>query len=161
MPGFVTVACKLPNGLLIEEIRMEETQEMVMGGGTRTVKVAVRTGRRVLINGYAAPHGRDPRDSSGNSIPIASGAALTHNVDKDVWDNWLAANKDSAMVRTGLVFASEKVAEVKAEARANETQRSGLEPMDPQGDVRSPNKAKKVGDGLGISEIQIDNRAAA
>lgn len=160
MVGTVTIGCKLPNGIIIDEQKMVETQEMVMGGGTRTVHVAQKTGRRAVINGVAAPYGHDRRDAAGIAVPIHSGFALTHNVDADVWANWLSFNQHSAMVLNGMIFANAKTGEVHAEARARETIRSGMEPIDQVSDPRSPRKAQKVAEGLGISELTVASKAA-
>jgi hypothetical protein len=160
MVGTVTIACKLPNGIIIDEQKMVETQEMVMGGGTRAVHVAQKTGRRAVINGVAAPYGHDRRDATGAAVPIHSAFALTYGVDADVWANWLSFNQNSAMVLNGMIFANAKAGEVQAEARARETIRSGMEPMDQVSDPRSPRKAQKVAEGLGISELTVASKAA-
>lgn len=121
MPGTVSVACKLPSGIHLNVFTMEDAQEPVLGGGWRTVKRAVPAGR-VTLKGT----GRrvdDPR--------IVGGYALTHNVDADHWANWLTANKDSALVKNGLIFAHVKPAEVEAQARDHREAVSGLEPVDP------------------------------
>lgn len=119
----VTVAIKSPNGLILRVFRMEDVQEPVMGGGWRTVKAAVETGERYMLAGYAAPYGEAPR------VPVVGGYAINHNVPSDIWDVWLAQNKDSMLVKSGLIFAYAKPADAEAKAKDGAKIRNGLEPM--------------------------------
>lgn len=125
MPGTVTVACKLPNGIFLRVFDMVETQEPVMGGGYRTVKMAREKGQRVRLNGFSHAQNRAPNS------PIREGFALTYGVDKDLWDLWKSQNADTDMVKNGLVFAHEKDANTLAEIREKKDTRSGLERLDP------------------------------
>lgn len=134
----VTVACKYPGGLILRRHVMREKIELVMGGGTRTVQEAVATGEQAVVNGPAREPGKMPLQRGPGGAPVkdthvdlASGFALTPGVPKDIWDSWLEANKDSAIVRNGLIFAHGQAASVRAQAKDHEKQRSGLEPIDP------------------------------
>lgn len=121
MPGTVTIGCKLPSGVHLNIFTMEDSQEPIMGGGWRVIKKASFAGR-VTIKGV----GRrvdDPR--------VVGGYALTPNVDADVWAEWLKQNKDSDLVKNRMVFAHVKQAEAEAQARDQQSLRSGLEPVDP------------------------------
>jgi hypothetical protein len=117
---------------------MEKRAELVMGGGMREVDVAVHTGLSARINGP----GRLDRGLVNH--PIAGGYALTYNVDADLWASWLAANKDTDMVRNELIFAQEKLANASAQAKANEPRKTGLEPLNPAGDSRAPKRRLKT-----------------
>jgi hypothetical protein len=131
MAGTVTVACKLPHGIILREFRMEPYQEPVLGGGWRETTRAVETGRRHRINGVASHQGQFPTAPDGSAIQLASGHALTFGVPSELWANWLDANKDSEMVRNGMVFAYEKQDAVTGKAKEMEGQRSGFERIDP------------------------------
>lgn len=133
----VTIACKLPSGLLLRVFKMEESQEPVMGGGFRSVKVARQVGETVRINGCAHPQDKAPLQP----IVQGTGYALTPGVDKEFWDTWLAQNKDLMAVRNGLIFAHEKEASTVAEAREKKSVRSGLERLDPD---KLPSGLEKV-----------------
>lgn len=152
MPGTVTVGCKVPNGIIIRAFKLEPRQELLQGGGTRDIKVAVSHGAPIKINGP----GRIDRIVRG---PESSGYALTHNVDADIWDAWREANKDGELVRNELVIAHMKQTEVSAVARANDTRKTGLEPMDPQGDHRAPRRRQAVRAGA-IGALETATRAA-
>lgn len=129
MAGTVTVACKLPNGVILRGFNFEMRAEQVMGGGTRDVKVAVDGGQRVVINGMATAPNSQRLDMAGAQVSIVSGFALTHGVDADLWENWLSMNKDSDMVRNGLIFAQGKPLDARSQAREHREQKSGMEPM--------------------------------
>ena len=121
----VTVGCKLPHGLTMRVFDMVETQEPVMGGGFRAVKVAQERPQRVTLNGFSNAQNRAPNS------PIVEGFALTHGVDAEFWSAWKAQNADSDVVKNGLIFAHEKSVNTEAEAKDKKTLRSGLERLDP------------------------------
>lgn len=121
----VTVACKMPNGLLLRLFRWEEFDEPVMGGGSKTVRRAIETGERITLNGYAVPFGEIPEQQ------IAGGYGITHNVPADFWAEWLKQNGESDLVKNNIVFAHAKSADTVSQAREYKKQRSGLEPIDP------------------------------
>lgn len=123
----VTVALKHPNGIILRLFEMVETQEPVMGGGFRTFKLARQKGPQVRINGNAHPQDKAPlQPLAGNT-----GFALTYGIDKAFWDEWLAQNKDTDLVKNGLIFAHEKESNTTAQAKAHASLKSGLERMDP------------------------------
>lgn len=136
----VTVACKLPHGIWLhrDEPRVETTA--VLGGGIREIKVHRRTGERFRINGNAIPALRDPERDYPAIVGGHNGYALTHGVPADLWAAWLHANRDSDMVRNGLVFACDKAGEARDRAREQAEVRSGLEPLAKDGDPRMPRR---------------------
>lgn len=132
----VTVACKIPNGLRLRVFQMIKSQELVMGGGVREMQIANPVGEPILINGPAVPFGAIP------NFLIVGGYALTEGVDKETWDAWLAANKESQMVKNKLVFAYEKDGMAAGAAHEHEEIRTGLEPMVPDTDPRGRSSLK-------------------
>ncbi|AWB21232.1 hypothetical protein DA075_10170 [Methylobacterium currus] len=120
----VTVGCKLPGGLIMREFVEAQETEVVQGGPPRQVAVHQPTGQQITILGTGARIGLPP--------PIlVRGYRLTPNVPKALWDGWLAANRNSDMVRNGLIYASPQQRDVEAFAREHETARTGLEGIDP------------------------------
>lgn len=119
----VTVACNMPNGLLLRIFEMREDQEPVMGGGWRKAEVAVQVGSSVIVNGNAIPVGV-PTDRR-----IESGYALTYGVSKQFWDVWKEQNKISDLVKNRVIFAYGDNDSVKDFARENKDTKSGLEPL--------------------------------
>ena len=126
MAGTVTVACKIPNGLVLQVFSMEDTQEPVMGGGWKTVKRAIRMGAPVKINGPAVAYGKPaPHD-------IRYGVGLTYGVDADFYNAWAEQNKSSDFIVKRLVYAHPKGTEIDAQSKDQISIKSGLEPIDPQ-----------------------------
>ena len=151
MTGTVTVACKLPMGIVIREEVERTEKELVMGGGVRDVKVYRPTGKMATIRGCSIPVQRDP---NADYPPIVGGAALTFGVDADLWAKWFASNKESDLVRNGLVYAHEKQEMVRGHAKEHAAQKSGLEPLNPAGDPRQPRPSRNVG------SVTLADRAA-
>jgi hypothetical protein len=122
----VTVASKMPNGLILRVFDMVETQEPLMGGGFHTVKVARERPERIVVNGNAHPQNKSPM------CQIVAGYALTPGVSKELWDLWRKQNESSLLVKNGLIFAHENSRNTEAEAAEKKDIRSGLERLDPE-----------------------------
>jgi hypothetical protein len=132
--GTVTIACKLPNGLILRVFDMVESDELVLGGGIRKKKEANAWGKTVTIKGNSIPMNKM------NEIQFSHGYALTPDVDEDFWNLWYEQNKTSAIVRNGLIFASDKKLNVSAFTKEHEKLASGFErlSMSGTGDPRAP-----------------------
>lgn len=128
----VTVACKLPNGLMLQADRMIPSRELVMGGGSREVMVAEKVGLPIQVHGTATSFGEMPK------CRVVGGYALTPGVDKELWDQWLKSNENSAMVKNHLIFAYESMDDVEGQAKEQAEVRSGLEPFAKDKDPRAP-----------------------
>ena len=126
----VCIACKMPAGLILRGFRKVTKNELVMGGGVRDVVEFVPNGEQFVVKGYAAPMGQRPEAQvvGGGFI----GHALTHGVPRKLWDEWLDANKDSEMVKRGLIFAADGEHNARDKARDVEKEKNGLEPLDPK-----------------------------
>ena len=90
--GTVTVACNHANGLKLKLYNMEDSEEPVLGGGTRIRKVAVETGDSMVIRG--------PRFSAENQQrgPKAYGYVLTPGVSAAFMKKWMEDNKGTQLV---------------------------------------------------------------
>jgi hypothetical protein len=122
----VTIACKLPAGLLLRLFDMKEHKEPLMGGGYHAVKRSEPIpGAEFLVLGNAYSQRGQPRGE------IVGGYALTPDCPREFWDKWLAQNKDSAMVKNHLIFAHEVGRDTRAEARDKKDVVSNLERLDP------------------------------
>lgn len=105
----VSIACKLPNGAHIQLRQSIKTKDGEM---------SEYVGERVTLNGM-------------NASAIIGGHGITHGVDKEFFDKWMAQNKDAAFVKNGLVFAHEKADSVAAKAVEQASNVSGFEGVDP------------------------------
>ena len=126
MPGTMTVACKIPTGLVLRVFVPESFEVPVMGGGMKTVTRSRPTEWSHKLNGPARKLGQDPAHQ------IIHGAGLTHGVDADLFALWLEQNKTSDYVVKGLVFGHEKHASAVAQAQDHRSELSGMEPVDPK-----------------------------
>jgi hypothetical protein len=126
----VTVACKHPAGFLLQLHQFADHAIPLPGGGTSKEKMARPVGDPVRIHGPATPHGEAPR------AVIVGGYALTSGVPKDFWEKWLEQNKDAALVKNHLIFAYDKEADTRADAKEHAGVRTGMEPIDPKNPTR-------------------------
>jgi hypothetical protein len=128
----VVVACKLPAGVILRVFRMED-RETILAAGSRVVeKIAVPFGQTVTIRGNAV----DPAQLMQGVFPEhvfgQTGYALTHDVPREIWDLWYEQNKESDLVRNGLIFAHATERSARDQARDGAKLLSGLEPIDPK-----------------------------
>lgn len=136
--GVVTIACNMPNGVVLRLDKMVDQDEMTTNG-VRTVKVAEKIGE-IRLHGTAKPFGEERR------CAFVAGFALTPNVPAADWEHWLKDNQNSALVHNGCIFAYEKREDVEAAARDHRDVKSGLQPLDmrdPQKEPRVPRDIKK------------------
>ena len=121
----VTVACKLPAGIILQACEMVPKWD---DGGKREILEARRLPRTFKIAGSGNPI--KPRK---DGVQVVGGYAITHNVPADLWKAWFEDNKESDFIKNRLVFAREKSVAVEDEAKNNaKMARSGLEPLNPE-----------------------------
>lgn len=120
----VTVACKLPHGIVIRDFVESTEHEPVLGGGTRKVKVFRPVGRRIRIKGPTVPGPFIRR------VEVVGGYAISEGIPADVFQRWIDWNKDSAMVRNQLIYGHENGDRVRDWAKDRDSLRSGMEPID-------------------------------
>jgi len=124
LPGTVTVACKLPSGLVLQLFRMEDHDEPLMSGGFRTVQRAVPlNGKQVKLNGSARRHNKDADHT------IVAGAGLTYNVDADFFAEWQKQNAGAPYASQ--VYASVKSGDPEAWAKEHRAMLTGFERHNP------------------------------
>ena len=125
MAGTVTVASKLPHGLVLELEEETKDKEPVMGGGHREVKRWRKNGQAVTINGTARPFG------APYSPIVQEGVGLTFGVDADFFQRWLSQKKDYPPVVAGMIYATATTEDAIDHARDISDLKSGFEPVDP------------------------------
>jgi len=126
MTATVSVACKLPHGLVLRLFDIVDAVESNALGDVRAIKRAEPRPEVVTIKGYLEKQRPDqPMAARGSSY------AVTHGVDKDFFEKWLVQNKDHDAVKNKLIFASEKQDTVRGMMNEFKGTRSGLEPVDP------------------------------
>lgn len=134
--GTVTVACKIPHGLILQLCKEIEVVEDTQGG-PRTRKRWDKFGERIMIRGNSYPV--SPKPGFPERCPTADGYALTFNVSADFFEEWIKQNRRNPVVTGNLIYALPKTADVRAKAAEQKEIRSGLEPLDIEGnDPRIP-----------------------
>jgi hypothetical protein len=126
MPGTVTVACKIPNGIRLQLSVSEKMHEPVMGGGHRNVEIWKKSGPIYDVLGPAVPFGAVPK------FQMEGGYRLTFGIPIEFWEKWRAQNADADFVRNGLIFAHESMDNLTDECIDNQELLSGLEPLNPK-----------------------------
>lgn len=142
----VTVACKMPNGIEIRGM-VEATRSVPLhGGGMRDEKYFKHDGRVVKIYGPAKPFGQEARTR------VVGGYALTDGVDAELFAQWIRDNKELPAVQEGMIFAMSNIEDAAQESRGNARLKSGLEPLNPNGDHRQPQPME-----TGIGEVTVSD----
>jgi hypothetical protein len=103
----------------------EKIMVPIMAGGAKEVTRWRPTAWSQKLNGPARKIGQDV------SYQIMHGFGLTHGVDADQFAIWLEQNRDTEMVKLGLVFGQAKTNDVIQQASEHRKEKSGLEPVDP------------------------------
>ncbi|MDG4874187.1 hypothetical protein P9273_03625 [Mesorhizobium sp. WSM4935] len=140
MSATVTVACKLPHGLVLRLHKMEDVNEPTAGGGFRKVKRAQVVGEPVTIKGYSRPFDRRTEQAPA---AVTSSYALTRGVDADFFKAWLDQNKDLDAVKNNLIWAHDDTDMVEGFIKEHAAQKSGFEPVDPNNLPRGIQAYKK------------------
>jgi len=71
-----------------------------------------------------------------NTGSVIGSYGLTPDVDEAFWTEWLKRNAGAAFVKQGFVFAQAKPVDAAAQAQANPSPATGLEPLKQTGDAR-------------------------
>lgn len=125
----VWVGCKLPNGYILQTFHMEDYQEQVMGGGTRTAQRSIRHEETYRLCGSSI----DIAKMALGDVPnlVIGGYGITSGIPRDYWEKWLSVYKDTPLVKNGLIFAQPDEMCARARAAEGAKLRTGLEPIDP------------------------------
>jgi hypothetical protein len=130
----VTVACKLPSGVLLRCHQMEKIAEPQQGGGYRDImRSRPIPDKQFAIRGPWSGSAGQAYNKGNPAVAelLPGGYALTHGVPKEIWDHWLSENKNTPLVRNRIIFAYPAVATVTEEAHKLRAVKTGLEPLDP------------------------------
>src|SRR5438093_12261515 len=76
-----------------------------------------------------------------NASELVGGHGITHDVDKEFMDAWMAKNKDLSFVKNGFLFVHGKADSAVAEAKEKAKEKTGAEPLPRMKDGSSNDKA--------------------
>jgi len=141
--GVVTVATKLPTGLLMRVFDMVEENEPTREG-YKIVPRAYPRSETYTVHGVAVPYGQVPK------CTIIGGYALTKNIPAWFWNMWLEQNHDSPLVKNKLIFAYDNTQRVEDIAKEHRNVRSGMEPLTLD-DARFPRSVK----GTNVEKVSV------
>jgi hypothetical protein len=162
----VTVACNLPQGIILQMFDVEVVETVLPNG--RMIKENVATLN--LEHGQHHIRGVVDRNSlaavgAGDILPDdyrvirgltpGTGYALTYDVPRDFWEEWLRRNPDSPLVKGKHIFAAGSESRAVGQAREYKEFKSGFQGLDQGGDYRVPRGGQNV-----RKFDRTDNRAA-
>lgn len=148
---FVSVLCKFPAGMKLQlcEAR-KEREETPLGPRERTTYYKV--GKVYTVRGPGEPNGQAPKGYR-RPLVVEGGYAVTPDIPKDFWDEWLDQNKDSPYVQNKIIMAEERGRDyVEGLSEDHGHVRSGFEPLKPDGDPRVPRASNPNIDGIKQAE---------
>lgn len=124
----VTVACKLPSGLVMRLFQSHDIDYPMFGGGYKTVSEwrQMEGAPTYELNGFSHHLEMAPE------YAIAGGYALTPGIPKDFWEMWLEQNQSADFVKNNLIFAAGSENSARAQAKEQREVKSGLERLDPK-----------------------------
>lgn len=131
----VTVACKIPHGIVMQ-LAVKTTYFEDTPSGSRERTRYDKAGERVFIRGNSRPV--NPPAGFPDPGPIAFGYGLTPDVDAEFFAEWMRQNAKAPMVANGLIFGMPTLSGINGQAREFEGKRSGLEPLQIDNDPRVP-----------------------
>jgi hypothetical protein len=115
--GTVTVACKLPNGVILE--LKGKGRVTVRGNAVEALPPTVPGERRRSVQPLAP------------ALIVSGGYALTPDVDEDFWNAWVETYAGLEIVEKGIIYALPRAADARAKSREMGDLKTGLEPIDP------------------------------
>jgi hypothetical protein len=150
---YVTVACKIPSGVVLQLCKKTTYFEETMTGARERQRWD-KGGRTVTVRGPAYPNGVVPANFP-EKPQIVGGYALTPGIDADFFDDWLEQNKLNPIVENHMIFAFDRHDDAVAASKEHRALLSGLEPLVPGNDPRIPRPTT-----TSITPIETDDRAA-
>jgi hypothetical protein len=156
---YVTVACKIGVPWIDFEVCEKVTMKENTQTGTRDIIQWVRTGTVARVRGTAYPRG-EPPEGFPDKPQFVLGYALTPNVLRETWEAIVGQRTKDPLFTSGMVYAFERIEDIKSKARDYEKQLSGLEPIQRTKDEITDKRLPKSLN-AGVSTVQPGTRAAA
>lgn len=135
-PAFVIVGSKLPMNLELQLCKAQKATTVGRHGSTEET-IYTKFGVVYVIRGTAYPAGTPP-DGFPEKPRMANGYAMTNGIPEDFWRAWVEQNAETDMVRNQLLIAERDPTSLRDVSADLKDVKSGLDPLDPKGDKRSP-----------------------
>lgn len=129
----VTVACKLPSGLILRIFEEQVVWEPQRDGGSKKITqfLPIPDMQFVIKGTWLASGGQAFHRQGIARELLPGGYALTSGCPKEIWDRWYEANKNGHLVRNGLIFAHKITSTAREKATELSATKTGMEPVDP------------------------------
>jgi hypothetical protein len=124
----VTVACKIGVPWIDFEVCEPHEIDENTQTGPRKITQWMRTGEKVRIRGTAYPRGEAP-EGFPERPQFVMGYALTHGVDRAVWEKIVEQQKRAPYFVSGMIYAFERIEDIRSATKDHEKEMSGLEPV--------------------------------
>lgn len=124
MTDTIVVACKLPNGFILQRQKKTTVRIAIGGGRMHEEEISQADGEGFTLKGPIHLHGHTPQNL------VQGGYVLNYGVPAKLWYDWCEQNKGCALLTNNILFAAPDREEAEAEARDKASFRSGLEPLD-------------------------------
>lgn len=121
----VTVGLKSPNGIILQLQKEVIVRYPKRDGGMMEVPEfhPDYEAPTYTLNGNRAPFGEQPK------CLVVGGYALTPNIPKDFWVEWLAQNKNLDLVKNKMIFAHDREDGARGIGEDLKATKSGQEPL--------------------------------
>lgn len=146
----VVVVSKMPRGLYLQLTQMISQDQRVMGGGIEKRQVAMRVGDKLRIKPSVLAFGLIP------NYPIIEGFSLTRDVPSAFWRAYQEQNPQIELITSGLLRAFDNEPDAIAYCREYGKLKTGLEPIDQNGDPRVEQSMNP-----NVSDVEIDTDSKA
>lgn len=120
----VTIACKVPMGMILRCCRKTMMDRKMHDGSTKAVPEYHPFGKEYRVYGPSHPQ------NAGPHCTIIGDYALTPNIPKEFYDLWYSQHRNDAMVVSRAIFANSSN-KINGESKEYAKVKSGLERLDP------------------------------
>ena len=128
----VTVACRLPSGLVCAVVDMADYVSQIEKARAGQ-PVLIKHKGKFRIRGYNEARALDSAGTINmESRNCVGGFGLTHGIPKALWDEWFEQSQDYPPVRNGLIKAFEQPESAISYAKEHAELKTGFDPLDPK-----------------------------
>lgn len=124
MSETVSIACKLPHGLILQLQRKKTIAEPTPTAPDRTVEISERFGPTYTIKGFANG-AKDP------DVMVIGHFAINNGIPADFAAKWFEQNDEHPAVVGGFIYLHKSASGATGYAREHAKMLSGFEPADP------------------------------
>ena len=152
----VTVACKLPNGLVCSIIDMDDFKANIDAMKANKPYVQKIKGK-FRLRGYQDARRSDTSGHVETEARHVIGLFGLTTVPKSQWDEWYDQNKDYPAVKNRLIYAHAQRSSAEAYSREHAELKTGFDPLDPH--KPAPGILPENFEGMNKDEVRAQERS--